>query len=168
MCLFLAACVHQCVRCVDNSHGAIHTGTRVGHMMSHAHLANSVAALARHSGDMHACLRKAQSGLGVPYIQLADTCLAMQWSVSPFLRPHVLIAGCADARFSHRVARHGAKTVRPQGGAAIFPMLLYCCCEESPHHPRMNGLPENGGGPILFKSILQKVFYGGYFYAFGG
>ena len=78
--------------CVYNSHGNVYTGIRVGHMMQHAQLACSVAALARLSGDWHACLRKAQRGSGVHCMQLADTGSAM---VRSFLRLHALIAGGA-------------------------------------------------------------------------
>ena len=69
-CSCLRVCTHVCV---DNSHGDVHTGIRVWHMMPHAQLAGSVAAFARLSGDLHACLRKTQKGLGVHCMQLADT-----------------------------------------------------------------------------------------------
>jgi len=100
--------------CAWTTHMAMYTqaSVRVGHMMPHAQLAGSVAALACLSGDLHACLRKAQRGLG---------CIVCNWQTpvrpcngaipSPPARTDCW--GCA--------LRHGAKTVRPQGGAAIFP-----------------------------------------------
>ena len=66
MWFFLAAFVRTNV-CMDNSHGDVHAGIRVGHMMPHAQLAGSVAAFARLSGDLHACLRKAQRVGGALY-----------------------------------------------------------------------------------------------------
>jgi len=51
--------VSSCVcatMCLDNSHVDVHTGTIERHMMLHTHLASSVAALVRHSGDTQACL----------------------------------------------------------------------------------------------------------------
>jgi hypothetical protein len=51
MCLFLAVCVHQCVR-GKFTWRCTHTGIRVGHMMPHAQLAGSVVAFARLSGDL--------------------------------------------------------------------------------------------------------------------
>jgi hypothetical protein len=78
--------------CMDKSHGDVHTGIRVWHMMPHAQLAGSVATFACLSGDLHACLRKTRKGLGVHCMQLADTGSAMQMVRSLF-RSHALIAG---------------------------------------------------------------------------
>jgi len=99
-CSWLRVCTNVCV---DNSHGDVHTGIRVGHMTQHAQLACvwhmtlhaqlacSVAAFARLLGDLHACLGKAQRGLGVHYLQLADTGSAMQGAIlSPIARTDCL------------------------------------------------------------------------------
>jgi hypothetical protein len=121
MWLFLAACVSTNV-CVYNSHGNVHTGIRVGHMMQHAPLAGSMAALARLSGDWHACLRKAQRGLGVHCMQLADTSSAMQWRDPFSARTHRLLG----VRFATR--RGNRASARR---CSYLSVLLCRRCEES-------------------------------------
>ncbi len=108
--------------CVDNSYVNVHPGIHVGHMIPHAQLACSVATLASLSGDLHSCLRKAQRGSGVHCVQLADTCLVMQWCDPLSDRNHWLLGVRSVTRLENRASARRC---------SYLSMLLYSCCEKS-------------------------------------
>ena len=132
MMMFLAACVHQCVRgqltsrCTHRHLRRPHDAARSTYVLG--------ASPARQSGDMHACFRKAQGRFPVLVSrdrrELHVPIVHVQLRSDPALEdlPHHLLV---LAKFT-LIAGFALCENRASARRCIYlSVLLYCCCEES-------------------------------------